>query len=725
MSAPPKRVLKLTEFIAQGSNVTSCTIGRKSNRITATGGEDKKVNIWTLCSKPICIMSLTGHTSSVDSISFSPNEDKIVSGSSTGAIKVWDLEVNKLICNLIGHKSGVSCLEYHTYASFIASGSVDSQIRLWDLRRKACIFTYKGHSNAVNSLRFSPDNKWIASVSDDSFVKIWDLKAGKLLIDLKGHTAPVNTLEFHPNEFLLATGSSDKTVKFWDLEKMECVSTSPLSPNPVKVIMYEPNGKCLFSASNDYLQSISWEPSELYDSVYCQWRSVNDLSISNNKLIASSVSQNMVSFYAVDLSLVAPVGTPPPNSQYQPEQLQSPSISSTSSSNTPNVNLSKTARATSRRNFGHNERMEASEQPDETQPLQSDDNSQADICNQEEYDKIFRPNKEISRKIPSSNSNPNFPNQNPSEAASKKPLIHKKKVEQDFFIDIKTNLPPPQPAAPIQQQQQQPSSVGTPRSPFLQDNPYKQPPVASQAPPSFINKPEPFAYNSPSPLPAGASGTPTPAIVRASMSNDEVVSRLEKFTLKDNKNNNQKEVDTGASDVDPSAEFMTIIEAGHETLMKALRSRYRNIQSISIIWSRGDIKSALDKAVDINDNSVIADILREINTHPNVWNLDTCTILLPSIKNLIDSKYEDHMIVGTESCKIVYKNFGKLIRSNILAPFAIGVDISREERHGKCRACYNILVEIISIIEKKLSLVTSTRLINNFREINLLMKQLE
>jgi hypothetical protein len=105
-----------------------------------------------------------------------------------------------------------------------------------------------------------------------------------------------------------------------------------------------------------------------------------------------------------------------------------------------------------------------------------------------------------------------------------------------------------------------------------------------------MNKPEPFAYNSPSPLPAGAAGTPTPAIVRASMSNDEVASRLEKFTLKDNKNNNQKEVDTGASDVDPSAEFMTIIEAGHDTLMKALRSRYRNIQSVSIIWSRGDIK---------------------------------------------------------------------------------------------------------------------------------------
>ena len=95
---------------------------------------------------------------------------------------------------------------------------------------------------------------------------------------------------------------------------------------------------------------------------------------------------------------------------------------------------------------------------------------------------------------------------------------------------------------------------------------------------------EPFAYNTPIPV-AGS-------IVKASMSNDEVASRLEKFTLKENNKNDQKDQKEQVvdSDVDPSAEFTTIIEAGHETLMKALRSRYRNIQAVSIIWSRGDIK---------------------------------------------------------------------------------------------------------------------------------------
>ena len=47
----------------------------------------------------------------------------------------------------------------------------------------------------------------------------------------------------------------------------------------------------------------------------------------------------------------------------------------------------------------------ASEQPDENQLLQQMqndnpmyDNSQADICNEEEYNKIFRPNNEIKRR---------------------------------------------------------------------------------------------------------------------------------------------------------------------------------------------------------------------------------------------------------------------------------------------------------------------------------------
>ena len=130
----------------------------------------------------------------------------------------------------------------------------------------------------------------------------------------------------------------------------------------------------------------------------------------------------------------------------------------------------------------------------------------------------------------------------------------------------------------------------------------------------------------------------------------------------------------------------------------------------------------MDYAVNINDRSLMADILNQINQSVNIWNLDISTILLPSIKDLINSRYEDHAQIGSDSCKIIFKNFGKLIKSSLIGP-SIGVDLTREERQQKCKSCYGYLQDIILIIEKKTP--SSQKLINNFREINLLMKTLE
>ena len=43
------------EFVAHRENVNCLGIGHKSGRVMVTGGEDKKVNMWTV-GKPNCIM---------------------------------------------------------------------------------------------------------------------------------------------------------------------------------------------------------------------------------------------------------------------------------------------------------------------------------------------------------------------------------------------------------------------------------------------------------------------------------------------------------------------------------------------------------------------------------------------------------------------------------------------------------------------------------------------
>lgn len=47
------------EFVAHGANVNCLALGHKTGRVMVTGGDDRKVNLWTV-GKPNCIMvSLT------------------------------------------------------------------------------------------------------------------------------------------------------------------------------------------------------------------------------------------------------------------------------------------------------------------------------------------------------------------------------------------------------------------------------------------------------------------------------------------------------------------------------------------------------------------------------------------------------------------------------------------------------------------------------------------
>ena len=206
---------KLQEFVAHGSAVNCLQFGRKSGAVMVTGGEDKKVNVWAI-GRPNAILSLTGHTSSVECVTFDSNESTVIAGSAGGTLKLWDLEQAKVARTLTGHRSncisvqvysdseqclllavvqiashpsrpphdcrsrsGVHSPQWHPYGEFFASGSVDTNLKIWDIRRKSCIQTYKGHTRGVRQIAFSPDGRWVVSGGDDGLVKLWDLTAGR------------------------------------------------------------------------------------------------------------------------------------------------------------------------------------------------------------------------------------------------------------------------------------------------------------------------------------------------------------------------------------------------------------------------------------------------------------------------------------------------------------------------------------------------------------------
>jgi katanin p80 WD40 repeat-containing subunit B1 len=80
-------------------------------------------------------------------------EEVVVAGSTSGTIKLWDLDQAKTIRTLVGHRSDCLAVDFHPFGAFFASGSLDTNLKIWDIRRKACIQTYKGHLQGVNVVR--------------------------------------------------------------------------------------------------------------------------------------------------------------------------------------------------------------------------------------------------------------------------------------------------------------------------------------------------------------------------------------------------------------------------------------------------------------------------------------------------------------------------------------------------------------------------------------------
>ncbi|KAJ6910184.1 katanin p80 WD40 repeat-containing subunit B1-like isoform X1 [Populus alba x Populus x berolinensis] len=300
-----KRAYKLQEFVAHSSSVNCLKIGRKSSRVLVTGGEDHKVNLWAI-GKPNAILSLSGHTSGIDSVSFDSSEVLVAAGAASGTIKLWDLEEAKIVRTLTGHRSNCISVDFHPFGEFFASGSLDTNLKIWDIRKKGCIHTYKGHTRGVNAIRFTPDGRWVVSGGEDNTVKLWDLTAGKLLHDFKYHEGQIQCIDFHPHEFLLATGSADRTVKFWDLETFELIGSAGTETTGVRCLTFNPDGRTLLCGLHESLKVFSWEPIRCHDAVDVGWSRLSDLNVHEGKLLGCSYNQSCVGVWVVDISRIEP-----------------------------------------------------------------------------------------------------------------------------------------------------------------------------------------------------------------------------------------------------------------------------------------------------------------------------------------------------------------------------------------------------------------------------------
>jgi hypothetical protein len=125
--------------------------------------------------------------------------------------------------DLIGHSGAVNSVAFSPDGWRVVTGSQDNTARLWDLSGATPAATVlEGHRRAVLSVAFSPDGRRVVTGSQDNTARVWGLSgATPAATVLEGHRGPVTRVAFSPDGRRVVTGSDDNTARVWATPPVE------------------------------------------------------------------------------------------------------------------------------------------------------------------------------------------------------------------------------------------------------------------------------------------------------------------------------------------------------------------------------------------------------------------------------------------------------------------------------------------------------------------------
>jgi WD40 repeat protein len=218
----------------------------------------------------------------METIALSPDGKTIANGSLDGAVKLWNINTDKVIKNWMGHTMlGVESI------CWSPDGCQDGTFIVCDVTEsEEIILGPIKAGDILHAVCYSPDGNIIATGGDD--LRIWDADTGQLLKTLEGgatcltwtsdgktliaggteirkfNTATwsqiavidldenfAGTILLSPNERILASTSLNKTAQLWNLGTNQPIGTPLYHEEDVINATFSADGKFLATSCTD------------------------------------------------------------------------------------------------------------------------------------------------------------------------------------------------------------------------------------------------------------------------------------------------------------------------------------------------------------------------------------------------------------------------------------------------------------------------------------------
>ncbi|KAJ2034344.1 WD repeat-containing protein 33 [Coemansia sp. S3946] len=184
----------------------------------------------------------------VNVIRWTPDGRRLVTGSYTGELTLWNGLSFNFDTIMQAHDSAIRSMEWSHNAQWMISGDQGGIIKYWQPNMNN-VKVFAAHKAGIHGL--SPSDTKFASASDDQQLKIWDFIRGQEMV-LSGHTWEVRTVDWHPHLGMIASGGKDNVLKTWDPRSGKCLASLRRHNNSITELQWNRNGNWLLSGGSDH-----------------------------------------------------------------------------------------------------------------------------------------------------------------------------------------------------------------------------------------------------------------------------------------------------------------------------------------------------------------------------------------------------------------------------------------------------------------------------------------
>ena len=246
--------------LRHGGSVQTVKFSPVNNSLIASASDNSTIKLWNLQNDTET--TLRGHSRKIHSVAFSPDGQRLVSGSDDWTCRLWDVEAGTHIATLEHivdrNRSPVTEVAFSPDGELLATAGVD--VKLWEVSTQNEIETLQ-HSEWVVALAFSPNGELLATGDNQGRVKVWSIQERKVIAQLDGDTVRVDTLVFSPDGRTLASAGYHGLIKLWAVSDWALLGTLQ-NRGTAYTLDFSPDGQVLASTGHSAVTLWSVESGE-------------------------------------------------------------------------------------------------------------------------------------------------------------------------------------------------------------------------------------------------------------------------------------------------------------------------------------------------------------------------------------------------------------------------------------------------------------------------------